>query len=55
MNKIFKATEDFYPLYRKGDIFKIIKVNNNPNLMDIMAVRIKDRKVYYFDKKEVGK
>lgn len=43
-----KAKEDHYPLFRKGDKFKIIKLNKNPDLLPIEARRLKDGEVYGF-------
>ncbi len=47
--KIFYAKESSFPLYKKGDKFIIIKRNNNPNLMSIEAMRLKDRQIYGFE------
>lgn len=48
MKEIVKAKEDYHPLYRKGDKFKIIKINKNPELMPIESMRIKDGEIYGF-------
>jgi len=51
--KIMKTKEDFDPLYRKGDLFKIVKINDDPNLVKIEAMRLKDGQVYGFDESEL--
>ncbi|MFW6172539.1 MAG: hypothetical protein ACOC5T_02235 [Elusimicrobiota bacterium] len=44
---------DFEPLFRKGDYFKIVRTNKDPDLMPIEARRLKDGKVYGFWKGEL--
>ena len=46
MKKLFRAKETFEPLYYEGDLFKIIKVNTNPDLMELECIRLKDGKIY---------
>ena len=53
MKKLFRAKETFEPLYYKGDLFKIIKVNTNHDLMELECVRLKDGKIYGFEKNEI--
>jgi len=50
--KIYKVEEDLFPLYRKGDLFRVIRINTNPYLMPVTAVRLKDGKVYGFHGEE---
>ena len=54
MKKKFKAKEDYFPLYRKGDEFIIVKVNKDPDLMPIEAMRLKNKAIYGFEKEEIG-
>jgi hypothetical protein len=49
----YKAKESFSPLYRKGDIFIIIKRNTDKNLTPIEARRLKDGNVYGFREGEL--
>lgn len=51
--EIFTIKESFFPLYRKGDKFKIIKINNNPDLMPVEAVDLRSRVVYGFTEEEI--
>lgn len=44
---------EYKPLFRKGDKFKIIKINDDPNLMPIEAIRLKDRQIYGFEEGEL--
>jgi hypothetical protein len=53
MKKLFKAKETFEPLFNKGDLFKIIKTNADPNLMELECMRLKDGKIYGFEKDEL--
>lgn len=53
VGEIRKATETFSPLYNKGDKFKIMKINEDPNLVPIEAGRIKDKAVYGFEEWEL--
>ncbi len=53
MKELFRAKETFEPRYNKGDLFKIIKINTNPNLMELECVRLKDGEVYGFEKNEL--
>ena len=53
MKKLFRAKETFEPIYYKGDLFKIIKVNTNPDLMELECVRLKDGEIYGFRKDEL--
>ena len=46
---VLKTKEDFKPLFRKGDLFRIVKINEDENLMPIEAIRLKDREVYGFE------
>ena len=48
-----KAKFDFKPLFRKGDTFKIIKRNKDPNLMPIEALHLRSKKVYGFEEGEL--
>lgn len=52
-DKILRVKEDFEPLYHKGDLFKIVQINNDPDLMDIEAMRLKDGQIYGFSKDEL--
>lgn len=52
INRIYKTKEDFLPLFRKGDRFKILKLNEDINLMPIEALRLKDGKIYGFEENE---
>jgi len=51
--QIVKAKEDYYPLYRRGDKFKIIIINKNPDLMPIEALHLRKNKIYGFFKEEL--
>jgi len=53
MKKLFRAKETFEPLYNKGDLFKIIRINTYPNLMELECVRLKDGEIYGFEKNEL--
>lgn len=53
MIKEFKAKEDFRPLYQKGDVFVIIRRNNDEWLMPIEAKRLKDGNIYGFFEEEI--
>lgn len=53
--QIFEAKEDYFPLYRKGDKFIIVKINKNPDLMPIEALRLKNKKIYGFEEDELKK
>lgn len=48
-NKIVKIKESLEPLYRKGDLFRIIKINTDKDLVPVVAVRLKDNVVYGFE------
>ena len=47
--QIVKSIEDFRPLFRKGDLFKIIKINKDPALMNVEALHLRDKQIYGFD------
>ena len=53
INQKFRAKEEFKPLYRKGDLFKIIKINKDEGLTPIEALRLKDGKCYGFELNEL--
>lgn len=53
MMKRYKAKEDFYPLYGKGDEFIILDRTTDERLLPIAAKRIKDGEVYYFNDGEL--
>lgn len=53
MKKLFRAKENFEPLYNKGDLFKLIRINTDPDLMELECVRLKDGKIYGFDRNEL--
>lgn len=48
-----RAKIEVKPLFRKGDKFRIIKINDDPNLMPIEAVRLKDGEIYGFEEGEL--
>lgn len=47
--KIFRAKEDFFPLYRNGDEFVIVERTNDERLLPIGAKRLRGGEVYYFE------
>jgi len=51
--KMLKAKESFKPLYSKGDLFKIVKRNTDPELVAIEAMRMKDGWIYGFEEGEL--
>lgn len=53
MDKIKKAKQSFYPLFRKGDEFKIVGENNSSFLMPIEAMHLKSGEVYGFEEWEL--
>jgi hypothetical protein len=53
LGQIVTAKEDYSPLYKKGDKFRIVKINKDSNLTQIEAMRLKDKNVYGFDKNEL--
>jgi len=48
VGQIKKAKYSFYPIYKNGDKFKIIQLNENIDLMPIEAMCIKDGRIYGF-------
>lgn len=48
IGQIKKTKDEFFPLYKEGDSFKIVQLNTNVNLMPIEAMRIKDKRTYGF-------
>jgi len=48
MEKIKIAKETMHPLYQKGDKFEIIKLNSDPDLVPIIAKRLKTGDMYGF-------
>lgn len=50
---IVKVKEGEPPLYLKGDKFKILRINENPDLMPIVAMRFKDKELYGFEEDEL--
>ena len=53
INQKVRTKEEFKPLYRKGDRFKIIKINQDEGLTPIEAFRLKDGKCYGFELNEL--
>lgn len=51
--KIVRVKDELYPLYKKRDKFKIIKINKNKYLTPIEAIHLKSRKVYGFYRDEL--
>lgn len=49
----FKVDHDYMPLYKKGDLFKIIKINEDPDLMRVEAVNLRNNQVLGFSEEEV--
>ena len=52
-NRRYRVKADFYPLYRKGDIFVIVERNRDERLLPIGAMRLNDREIYYFEEGEL--
>lgn len=52
VNQVVKTKEDFMPLYRKGEKFKVIRINKDENLMPVEAVSFKTGEIYGFEEKE---
>lgn len=52
IGKKFKVKETIKGLYRKGDIFEIVKINDDPDLMTIEAMRLKDGETYGFEEED---
>jgi len=52
---IMKVKEGEPPLYLKRDKFKILKINENPDLMPIVAMRLKDKETFGFEEDELEK
>ena len=50
---IFISKEGFYPLYQKGDQFKVVRINRKSHLVPIEARRLKTGKIYGFYKEEI--
>ena len=50
---IFIAKEEFIPLYRKGDRFRIVKINRDKGLLPIEALHLRTGNVYGFYRDEV--
>jgi hypothetical protein len=50
-----KPKKDFFPLYKKGDLFVIVRTDftDEEQLVPIEAMRIKDKRKYFFDKDEL--
>ena len=53
VGEIKKVNHDFESLYRKGDKFKIIRLNKDEDLMPIEAMRLKNRQIYGFEENEL--
>ena len=51
--QIVKSKEDYRPLYKKGDKFKIIKLNTGENLMPIEALHLRTKEIYGFNRNEL--
>ena len=49
----YRAKEGCEPLYRKNDIFVIVKRNSEDGIAPIEAMRLKDKKIYGFDEDEL--
>ena len=52
-NQIVKAKEGMGKLYMKGDKFKILKINKDPDLMPIEALHLKSKETYGFTEEEI--
>jgi hypothetical protein len=48
-----RAKADFHPLYRRGDAFKIVKINSDPDRMPIEALHLWSKQVYGFEEGEL--
>ena len=48
-----KAKEDFKSLYKKDDLFKIIKINKEPEMMPIEALHLKSQQIFGFVEDEL--
>ena len=53
IGQIKKTKDEFFPLYKEGDSFKIVQLNTNVNLVPIEAVRLKDGMIYGFEDGEL--
>lgn len=51
--KKFRAKEDFFPFYRKGDEFIILDITTDERLLPVIAERVRDRNIYYFNWEEI--
>jgi hypothetical protein len=52
INQIVIVKEGLFSLYRKGDKFKIIKINDEPDLMPIEALHLRTKEIYGFVEEE---
>jgi hypothetical protein len=53
MEVLVRAKDDCFPLFKKGDLFKITQINEDPELMPIEAIHINTKDVYGFEKEEL--
>jgi len=52
VGQIVKTKKDFMPLFRKGEKFKIIRINTDERLMPIEALSLFSKEIYGFEKEE---
>ena len=48
MTKVFRAKEDFKPLFRKGHRFIIVDRTDDPGMLPILAMKLKNKEKYGF-------
>lgn len=53
VNQIVKVKEGFYPLYYKGEKFRIIKLNKNKDLMPVEMKSLRTKETFGFEKFEI--
>jgi hypothetical protein len=53
--ELYKAKEGSYPLFKKGDLFVIVKRNTDENRTPIEAQRLIDNEIYGFNEGELEK
>ena len=49
----FTPKQEFYPLYRKGDKFKIVKINKEKDLLPIESLHLRTKQIYGFERDEI--
>lgn len=52
-DKILTSNITFEPLFFKGDKFRIVKRNTDPDLMPIEAVKLSSKNIYGFNEGEL--